>query len=166
MEDSSPYNEKTIAMTAELARDLREAIIGKLPKATPLSEGVLKTQAPKFGSVYFGPLKWFADGDPHYGMVKGSPNKHLSPELPFSPITTKKQKGRRKRDTVLLAPGTLPTRGDRGAKLMKPSRILLFYTIPISLRQMRKLMEEGRMHFVQRLNEAIREQARVIIARL
>ena len=165
MEDASSDTAQTIALTAELARDLQAAMAGNLPEK-PAAGGDANYSTPRFGSVYFGPLKWFAGGEPHYGMVTGGLRSHrqLPPEVPFSPITTKEKTGRNKQKTVLLPPGTLPSRVSHGFNLMKPSRILLFITIPISMRRMRELMADDRMHFVQRLKDSFLEEARAILA--
>ena len=165
MEDASSDTAQTIALTAELARDLQAVIAGKLPEK-PAAADDAGFSTPRFGSVYFGPLKWFAGGEPHYGMVTGGLRSHrqLPPEVPFSPITTKKLTGRKQQETVLLPPGTLPSRFSHGFKMMKPARILLFITIPISMRRMRELMADDRMHFVQRLKDSFLEEARAILA--
>jgi hypothetical protein len=164
MEDASSNTAQTIALTAELARDLQAVMAGKLPKKRTAADAA-GFSTPRFGSVYFGPLDRFAGGDPHFGMVTDTSSSHRQPrpEVPFSPITTRKQTGWRKRQTVLLAPGTLPSASSHGLAVLKPSRILLYMPIPISLRQMRRLMDDGRMHFVQTLNESILNEARTIL---
>ena len=69
-----------------------------------------------------------------------------------------------KRQTVLLPPGTLPSRERNGLKLVRESRILLFIQIPISLRRMRELLDTDRMHFVKTLDETLLAEARSILA--
>mgnify|MGYP007114280823 CR=1 FL=1 len=169
MEDASSEIEQTIALTSELAQDLLTAITGNMPKNPAIAKAdATSYSSPRFGSVYFGPLDRFADGAPHFGMVRGGlrARQHKTPEVPFSPITTRKQTGKKKRQTVLLPPGTLPSRERNGLRLLKESRILLFIRIPISLRRMRELLDTDRMHLVKTLDETFLSEARTILAAL
>lgn len=170
MENTSSSDiESAVALTEQLGRDLLAAMTGKLPENPLLQKKIGDYAAPSFGSIYFGPLGWFAEGSPHFGMVTDDPllsrrvGRRPSPEVPFSPITTRKKTGREKLQTVLLPAGTLPS----GRNVQpKQSRILLFFRIPISQRTMRRLMDEKRMHHVQMLKEHFLAEARAILAGL
>jgi len=156
--------EGALALTEELARDLQAAIAkgGETffmrPRKPPETRKI-----PGFGDIYFGPLvgrfKSFAEGRPHYGMVKGP----LQPEVPFAPATSqrKSHKGNR---TLLLPLGTLPDPKRQGEK--KVTVILLHLLIPIPQRQMQDLMEKRQMRYVQTLADVFLEEARAILARL
>jgi len=167
MESASFKTEQAVAVTSELARDLLAAITGNVSKNPAIAKAdATSYSSPRFGSIYFGPLGRFADGSPHFGMVRGglSTRRHQAPEVPFSPVTTKKQTGWKKRQTVLLPPGTFPSRERNGFKLLKESRVLLFIQIPISLRRMRELLDTDRMHFVKTLDETFLAEARTILS--
>ena len=165
MEDAlSSDAAKTMALTAKLARDLQAAITGNLPKNRVVSDSNSAPSSPHFGSVYFGPLRQFAGGDPHFGMANGGLRSGKSPEVPFSPITTKIPTGHHQQWSMQLPAGTLPSRVSQGVRPMKPSYVLLFITIPISRRHIRRLMDADEMHFVTRLPDEFLEKARTILA--
>lgn len=159
----SSYAAKTIALTAELARDLQAAIAGKLPAKPTVSNSLL------FGDIYFGSLtglfKSFAEGRPHYGMVKGRlwSRRNLPPEVPFAPITSQRR-SHRENMTLLLPLGTLPDPKKKGEK--KISVILLYMVIPIPQRQIEDFSDDNRMRYIERLANPFIEQARAILARL
>lgn len=125
---------------------------------------------PPFGSIYFGPLGWFANREPHFGMVAGSPKlksfqqRRPEPVLPFAPISSQPQLPHLLPRTVLLPPGTLPPKRTRSFDSVKASRILLFKTIPISLRRMRELIQMDKMHPVRPgLPQSVIDEARSIV---
>lgn len=146
-----------------------EAVNGQRPP--PLSAPAAGYVGPPFGSVYFGPLDWFADSDPHFGMVLGSPKlKELSrwrgpePSIPFAPISSQPQRLHLLPKTVFLPPGTLPSRRTRNFDSVKASRILLFIRIPISLRHMRELIQRDKMHPIRPgLPQSFIDEARTIV---
>ncbi len=147
-----------------LERDLKLAMSGKPPPNLALTNSNLGIEAQRFGSVFFGPLDWFANGDPHYGMVTNGASPATAPPLPevsFAPLTSQKVSGAKKRKTVFLPPGTLPT--DKHGKF-KASRILLYLRIPIAHRAMRKLVDKRDMWYVQTLKDLFLKEASAILA--
>jgi hypothetical protein len=162
---SSSDIESAVTLTEQLGRDLLAAMTGKLPKNTSLAKADEGYAAPRFGSVYYGPLEWFDGGSPHYGMVRcGRSEPRRQPEVPFSPITSQPVKRKKINRTVFLPAGALPPARRDGKQVLVDSRVLLFITIPLSQSKMHGLMDKGRMWYVKMLGEVSLNEARAIIA--
>lgn len=151
-------NVNSIRLTSSVVDEIRSAWDAhrcSVVSPLPVQE---QTEMP-FGIVYFGPYVRFAAGK-HYGMAatpvrgryRGRSPQGVGPLIPFCPITSTKQSGRR---VIRLPPATLPPKtGDRGERLLVTSYLLLFIILPVG-----RYTLSADFTYVCRLNQELCERA-------
>ena len=132
--------------------------------------GALRSPEPElhsdFGSIYFGPLEQFAQGLPHYGMVRGKKKgREWLSIIRFSPLTSKKPSGRRDREGSLAVPaGTPLNRDPRPKRLQKDSCLLLgLGPIPVPRQTLKAQITRYETHYVGLLPEEWIQKVRELL---
>ncbi|GAA5146289.1 hypothetical protein GCM10023213_39080 [Prosthecobacter algae] len=144
-------------ISAAFAQEIQQALMA----------GTLRSPEPElhsaFGSVYFGPLAPFAQGLPHYGMVRAPKEggKHLG-VMRFSPVTSKTPSARWERETSLAMPKGTPLSRDRNSEsLQKDSWLLLgLGPIPVPRQTLKSQITRHESHYVGLLPEEWIQKAR------
>lgn len=150
----------TSKISAGLAEEIRQALMA----------GALQSPEPElhsnFGSIYFGPLEQFAQGLPHYGMVRAKKRERAwLGIMRFSPITSKKPSGRWAHETSLAMPGGAPLSRDRHPKrLQKDSWLLLgLGPIPVPRQTLKSQITRYECHYVGLLPEEWIQKVRELL---
>ncbi|MBI4028438.1 MAG: hypothetical protein HY360_25860 [Verrucomicrobia bacterium] len=128
-----------------ILRDLQEAMRKNAFERSPLPQP--PDGGPRFGSVYFGSFRDFAEGKPHFGMVSRS-KEQPHPGVPMAPITRKRPGGWQRKHSLELPHGTLPSKQEAGWTTLRLAYVLLFIRITVSRRELRE-----RFDFVRLLPE-------------
>ena len=107
----------------------------------------------RFGDVYFAPLGDFAGGDEHFGLVRAR-KKGMGGTFRFSPITSTRQTGRCRRESLPMPKGTPLSRERGGVRLSMDSWLLLgLGPIPVRREKLKKHVAAYRARHVGLLPE-------------
>lgn len=150
----------TSKISAALAQEIQQALM----------EGALRSPEPElhaaFGSIYFGPLAPFAQGLPHYGMVRTPKKgpKYLG-VMRFSPITSKAPWRRWERESSLTMPqGTPLSRDPNPECLHKDSWLLLgLGPIPVPRQTLKSQITRHESRYVGLLPDEWIEEVRELL---